>query len=59
LGLLPVSRAPINGALYLLYLMILVWCGDIAAYYVGRAIGLKHKLAAGGSGKSREGAIAL
>lgn len=58
LGLLPVLRAPMNGALYLLYLMLLVWCGDIAAYYVGRAIG-KHKLAPRVSpGKSREGAIA-
>jgi phosphatidate cytidylyltransferase len=58
LGLLPVLRAPINGALYLLYLMLLVWCGDIAAYYVGRAIG-KHKLAPRVSpGKSWEGAIA-
>ncbi len=58
LGLLPVLRAPINGALYLLYLMVLVWCGDIAAYYVGRAIG-KHKLAPRVSpGKSWEGAIA-
>ncbi len=58
LGLLPVLRAPSNGALYLLYLMLLVWCGDIAAYYVGRAIG-KHKLAPRVSpGKSWEGAIA-
>ncbi len=58
LGLLPVLRAPLNGALYLLYLMLLVWCGDIAAYYVGRAIG-KHKLAPRVSpAKSWEGAIA-
>jgi phosphatidate cytidylyltransferase len=44
LGLLPILRSSGNGALYLLYLMLLVWCGDIAAYYVGRAVG-KHKLA--------------
>ncbi len=51
-------RAARNGALFLLYLMLLVWCGDIAAYYVGRAIG-KHKLAPRVSpGKSWEGAIA-
>jgi phosphatidate cytidylyltransferase len=58
LGVLLVLRAPSNGALYVLYLMLLVWCGDIAAYYVGRAIG-KHKLALRVSpGKSWEGAIA-
>jgi phosphatidate cytidylyltransferase len=58
LGLLPLLRAPSTGALYVLYLMLLVWCGDIAAYYVGRAIG-KHKLAPRVSpGKSWEGAIA-
>jgi phosphatidate cytidylyltransferase len=58
LGLLPLLRAPSSGALYVLYLMLLVWCGDIAAYYVGRAIG-KHKLAPRVSpGKTWEGAIA-
>jgi phosphatidate cytidylyltransferase len=58
LALLPFLRIPANGSLYLLYLMLLVWCGDIAAYYVGRAIG-KHKLAPRVSpGKSWEGAIA-
>ena len=47
-----------NGALFLIYLMLLVWCGDIAAYYVGRTIG-KHKLAPRVSpGKSWEGSIA-
>ena len=58
LATLPLMRAPVNGALFLLYLMLLVWCGDIAAYYVGRAIG-RHKLAPRVSpGKSWEGAIA-
>ncbi|MGB8887964.1 MAG: phosphatidate cytidylyltransferase [Candidatus Korobacteraceae bacterium] len=58
LGLLLVLRASPNGALYVLYLMLLVWCGDIAAYYVGRAIG-KHKLAPRISpGKSWEGSVA-
>ena len=58
LGILPILRAAHNGSLYLLYLMLVVWCGDIAAYYVGRAIG-KHKLAPRVSpGKTWEGAIA-
>jgi len=58
LALLPLLRIPANGPLYLLCVMLLVWCGDIAAYYVGRAIG-KHKLAPKVSpGKSWEGAIA-
>lgn len=47
-----------RGSLFILYLMLLVWCGDIAAYYVGRAIG-RHKLAPRVSpGKTWEGAIA-
>ena len=58
LGLLPLLQAMHNGSLFLLCLMLLVWCGDIAAYYVGRAIG-RHKLAPRISpGKSWEGAIA-
>jgi phosphatidate cytidylyltransferase len=56
LGLLPILRSSVNGALYLLFLMLLVWCGDIAAYYVGRALG-KHKFAPRISpGKTWEGA---
>jgi phosphatidate cytidylyltransferase len=47
-----------NGAVFLLFLMFVVWSGDIAAYYVGRAIG-KNKLAPRISpGKTWEGAIA-
>ncbi len=50
-------RAMGNGAVFLLYVMLLVWTGDIAALYVGRAIG-KHKLAVRISpGKTWEGAI--
>jgi phosphatidate cytidylyltransferase len=46
------------GPLYLLFLMFLVWSGDIAAYYVGRSLG-KHKMAPRISpGKSWEGAVA-
>lgn len=44
LNVLVLLRNLQNGALYLLFLMLLVWGGDIAAYYVGRAFG-KHKLA--------------
>lgn len=46
------------GAFFILYLFLVVWTGDTAAYYVGRAIG-KHKLAPRVSpGKSIEGAVA-
>jgi phosphatidate cytidylyltransferase len=51
-------RSLANGAVFLLFLMFVVWSGDIAAYYVGRAIG-KNKLAPRISpGKTWEGAIA-
>jgi phosphatidate cytidylyltransferase len=58
LSVMLLLRTPQNGPLYLMYLMVLVWSGDIAAYYVGRAIG-KHKLAPRVSpGKTWEGSIA-
>ncbi len=57
LGVLPILQTG-SRALFLMFLMILVWSGDIAAYYVGKAIG-RHKLAPRISpGKSWEGAIA-
>jgi len=57
LGVFVVMQPMPNGPLYLLFLMLLVWSGDIAAYYVGRAIG-KHKLAPRISpGKTWEGAV--
>ncbi|MGB7554342.1 MAG: phosphatidate cytidylyltransferase [Candidatus Korobacteraceae bacterium] len=59
LGLMIVLRNMYGpGALFLFYLMVIVWAGDIAALYVGRAIG-KHKLAPRISpGKTWEGTIA-
>jgi phosphatidate cytidylyltransferase len=55
---LPLLRFFPNGATFLLFTMLLVWCGDIAAYYVGRAIG-RHKLAPSISpGKTWEGSTA-
>lgn len=46
------------GAFLLLYLLIVVWAGDIFAYYVGRSIG-RHKLAPRISpGKTWEGTAA-
>jgi phosphatidate cytidylyltransferase len=58
LALIVLIRSRPDGVLFLLFLMLVVWTGDIAAYYVGRAIG-KHKLAPRISpGKTWEGAIA-
>jgi phosphatidate cytidylyltransferase len=58
LVLLPLLRATLSGPVFVLFLMLVVWSGDIAAYYVGRAIG-KHKLAPRISpAKTWEGAIA-
>jgi phosphatidate cytidylyltransferase len=55
---LPLMNSYSNGAMYILFLMLIVWTGDIAALYVGRAIGT-HKLAPRVSpGKTWEGAIA-
>ena len=55
---LPMLRSYGNGAIFLLFMMLMVWAGDTAAFYVGRAIG-KHKLAPRISpGKTREGSIA-
>jgi phosphatidate cytidylyltransferase len=55
---LPTLHAQPNGASLVTFLLFVVWFGDIAAYYVGRAWG-RHKLAPRLSpGKSWEGAIA-
>lgn len=51
-------RSYSGGALFLLYVMLLVWTGDTAAYYVGRAIGRRKLAPRISPGKSWEGTIA-
>lgn len=58
LTLLPQLWARENGTALVLFLFLCVWCGDIAALYVGKRFG-KHKLAPRLSpNKTWEGAIA-
>ena len=55
---LPSLHSESNGPSLVLFLLFVVWAGDTAAYYAGRAWG-RHKLAPSLSpGKSWEGAIA-
>ncbi len=57
LGLLVQVRQLWAGAFLLLYVLVVVWIGDIAAFYTGRLVG-RHKLAPRISpGKTWEGAI--
>ncbi len=53
-----VVRSYPNGALFLLFTLLLVWTGDTAAYYVGRAIGARKLSPRVSPGKTWEGAIA-
>jgi phosphatidate cytidylyltransferase len=54
---LPTLRAQPNGASLVTFLLLVVWFGDTAAYYIGRTWG-RHKLAPKLSpGKSWEGAV--
>src|SRR6201996_5884094 len=58
LTLIPLLWKQEDGPTLVVFLMVCVWAGDIAALYVGRAFG-KHKLAPRLSpGKTWEGAIA-
>src|SRR5271154_1111791 len=58
LTLVPLMWKQEDGPALVLFLMVCVWCGDIAALSVGRAIG-KHKLAPRLSpGKTWEGSLA-
>lgn len=51
------SRPQGDGKPLILFLMVCVWSGDIAALYVGRSFG-KHKLSSLSPNKTWEGAIA-
>ncbi len=58
LTLIPLLWKQEDGPALVLFLMVCVWTGDIAALYIGRAFG-KHKLAPRLSpGKTWEGAVA-
>jgi len=57
LSLLPLFAQMDNGIALLLFLMLAVWTGDIAALYVGKAYG-KHKLSVLSPNKTWEGAAA-
>jgi phosphatidate cytidylyltransferase len=58
LGMLVQLRQQWAGAFYLLYLLLVVWAGDIFAYFVGKTIG-RHLMAPGISPrKTWEGAAA-
>lgn len=55
---LPTLHEQSNGPSLVVFLLLVVWAGDVAAYYVGRSWG-RHKLAPALSpGKTWEGAIA-
>jgi len=57
-ALLAQLRQQWAGAILIIYLLIVVWAGDMAAYYAGRLLG-RHKLAPRISpGKTWEGTIA-
>ncbi len=57
LTLLPILWSREDGKPLLLFLMVCVWAGDIAALYVGRSFG-KHKLSKLSPNKTWEGSIA-
>jgi phosphatidate cytidylyltransferase len=58
LGMLVQLRQQWAGAFYLLYLLVVVWAGDIFAYFVGKAIG-RHLMSPRVSPKKTwEGAVA-
>ena len=58
LSLIPRILAVENGTAYLLFLFVCVWCGDIAALYVGKSLGRRKLAPAISPNKTWEGAIA-
>ena len=44
MGMLVQLRQQVSGAFYLLYLLLVVWAGDIFAYFVGKSMG-RHLMA--------------
>ncbi|MGA8150062.1 MAG: phosphatidate cytidylyltransferase [Terriglobales bacterium] len=58
MGFLVQIRGQWSGAFLLLYLLLLVWVGDISAYFVGRSLG-RHRMSPRVSpNKTWEGAVA-
>ena len=55
---LPLLRIFPRGATFVLFLMLIVWAGDIAALYVGRAVGERKLAPRISPGKTREGSAA-
>ena len=55
---LPLLQMFPGGPLFVLFLMLIVWVGDIAALYVGRAIGDRKLAPRISPGKTREGSAA-
>jgi phosphatidate cytidylyltransferase len=53
-----IRRSP-QGVIWVFLIIILAFCGDIAAYYVGRTMGKKKLLPSVSPGKTVEGTIAL
>jgi phosphatidate cytidylyltransferase len=55
---LPTLHEQSNGPSLVVFLLLVVWAGDVAAYYVGRAWGRRKLAPSISPGKSWEGAIA-
>ena len=58
LMLLPLFAAKENGKTLLVFLMLVVWTGDIAALYIGKAFGRRKLAPALSPNKTVEGAVA-
>ena len=58
LATIPLLSAEENGPSLLLLLLLVVWCGDIAALYIGKSFGRRKLAPSLSPNKSWEGAIA-